>query len=66
VAKVIETPKLDDATVTDTRMLTRLRAYAMGAADTTTGADAPRREEKGQGRKEKKAAEGNAEVPPDL
>lgn len=28
VAKVIETPKLDDATATDTRMLLRLRAYA--------------------------------------
>jgi deoxyribonuclease-4 len=31
VAKVIETPKLEDATVTDTRMLARLRAYAAGA-----------------------------------
>jgi len=28
VPKVIETPKLDDATVTDSRMLTRLRGYA--------------------------------------
>ena len=28
VPKVIETPKLDDATATDTRMLTRLRGYA--------------------------------------
>ena len=28
VPKVIETPKLDDATRTDKRMLTRLRAYA--------------------------------------
>jgi deoxyribonuclease IV len=28
VAKVIETPKLDDATATDTRMLARLRDYA--------------------------------------
>jgi hypothetical protein len=30
VPKVIETPKLDDATVTDARMLTRLRGYAEG------------------------------------
>jgi deoxyribonuclease IV len=29
VPKVIETPKLDDATATDTRMLERLRSYAM-------------------------------------
>jgi deoxyribonuclease-4 len=29
VPKVIETPKLDDATVTDTRMLERLRSYAI-------------------------------------
>ena len=28
VPKVIETPKLDDATATDTRMLERLRGYA--------------------------------------
>jgi deoxyribonuclease IV len=28
VPKVIETPKLDDAAVTDARMLTRLRGYA--------------------------------------
>ena len=31
VPKVIETPKLDDATTTDRRMLRRLRAYARGA-----------------------------------
>jgi deoxyribonuclease IV len=31
VAKVIETPKGDDAIVTDTRMLARLRSYADGA-----------------------------------
>ena len=30
VPKVIETPKLDDATATDTRMLERLRSYATG------------------------------------
>lgn len=30
VPKVIETPKLDDATATDTRMLDRLRGYAAG------------------------------------
>jgi deoxyribonuclease-4 len=30
VPKVIETPKLDDATATDTRMLDRLRGYAVG------------------------------------
>jgi hypothetical protein len=30
VPKVIETPKLDDATVTDGRMLTLLRGYAQG------------------------------------
>lgn len=30
VPKVIETPKLDDATATDTRMLERLRDYAAG------------------------------------
>ena len=30
VPKVIETPKLDDATATDTRMLERLRGYAGG------------------------------------
>lgn len=30
VPKVIETPKLDDATATDTRMLQRLRSYATG------------------------------------
>jgi deoxyribonuclease-4 len=30
VPKVIETPKLDDATATDTRMLVRLRSYAEG------------------------------------
>ena len=30
VPKVIETPKLDDATATDTRMLERLRTYAAG------------------------------------
>jgi len=30
VPKVIETPKLDDATATDTRMLLRLRSYATG------------------------------------
>ena len=30
VPKVIETPKLDDATATDTRMLERLRGYATG------------------------------------
>jgi hypothetical protein len=28
VPKVIETPKLDDATVTDSRMLVRLRGYS--------------------------------------
>jgi hypothetical protein len=28
VPKVIESPKLDDATATDTRMLVRLRGYA--------------------------------------
>jgi len=32
VPKVIETPKLDDATATDTRMLERLRSYATDAA----------------------------------
>jgi deoxyribonuclease IV len=32
LAKVIETPKLEDATHTDTRMLARLRAYAGGEA----------------------------------
>jgi deoxyribonuclease IV len=30
VPKVIETPKLDDATTTDSRMLERLRGYAAG------------------------------------
>jgi deoxyribonuclease-4 len=30
VPKVIETPKLDDATATDTKMLERLRGYAIG------------------------------------
>lgn len=30
IMKVIETPKLDDATTTDTRMLARLRSYAAG------------------------------------
>jgi deoxyribonuclease-4 len=30
IPKVIETPKLDDATATDTRMLERLRGYAAG------------------------------------
>jgi deoxyribonuclease-4 len=30
VPKVIETPKLDDATATDARMLQRLRSYANG------------------------------------
>lgn len=30
IPKVIETPKLDDATATDIRMLTRLREYARG------------------------------------
>jgi deoxyribonuclease-4 len=30
VPKVIETPKLDDATATDTKMLARLRGYAVG------------------------------------
>jgi deoxyribonuclease-4 len=30
IPKVIETPKLDDATATDTRMLERLRGYANG------------------------------------
>jgi deoxyribonuclease-4 len=30
VPKVIETPKLDDATATDARMLERLRSYASG------------------------------------
>jgi deoxyribonuclease IV len=30
IPKVIETPKLDDATATDTRMLERLRGYASG------------------------------------
>ena len=30
VPKVIETPKLDDATATDTRMLDRLRSYPAG------------------------------------
>jgi len=32
VPKVIETPKLDDATATDTRMLERLRSYATDSA----------------------------------
>jgi deoxyribonuclease-4 len=32
VPKVIETPKLDDATATDTRMLERLRSYAADSA----------------------------------
>lgn len=30
IPKLIETPKLDDATATDSRMLDRLRAYALG------------------------------------
>jgi deoxyribonuclease-4 len=34
VPKVIETPKLDDATATDTRMLDRLRSYAADSAAT--------------------------------
>jgi hypothetical protein len=34
VPKVIETPKLDDATVTDARMLERLRGYAREGAST--------------------------------
>ncbi len=38
VAKVIETPKLEDATATDTRMLARLRAYAAGADAPENGA----------------------------
>ena len=38
VPKVIETPKLDDATATDTRMLERLRSYAVDS----TPAAAPR------------------------
>ncbi len=38
IAKVIETPKLDDATATDTRMLARLRAYAAGADTPENGA----------------------------
>lgn len=38
VPKVIETPKLDDATATDTRMLERLRSYATDSAP----AEAPR------------------------
>ena len=33
VAKVIETPKLDDHTATDTLMLTRLRGYARGPGE---------------------------------
>lgn len=33
VPKVIETPKLDDATATDTRMLQRLRGYATAGVD---------------------------------
>jgi hypothetical protein len=32
VPKVIETPKGDDATVTDSRMLTLLRSYRDGSA----------------------------------
>jgi deoxyribonuclease-4 len=39
VPKVIETPKLDDATVTDTRMLERLRSYANGAGSVNIGAE---------------------------
>ena len=35
VPKVIETPKLDDATATDTRMLERLRGYATPPAPAT-------------------------------
>ena len=31
VPKLIETPKLDDATITDSRMLARLRRYAAAA-----------------------------------
>jgi deoxyribonuclease-4 len=38
VAKVIETPKGDDATVTDARMLERLRGYAAEAAGARHGA----------------------------
>jgi deoxyribonuclease IV len=34
IPKVIETPKLDDPTATDIRMLTRLRSYAGGCAGT--------------------------------
>ena len=32
IPKLIETPKLDDATKTDSRMLARLRRYAAGSA----------------------------------
>ena len=32
VAKVIETPKLDDAEATDRRMLERLRGYALAGS----------------------------------
>jgi deoxyribonuclease-4 len=32
IPKLIETPKLDDATKTDSRMLARLRRYAAAAA----------------------------------
>jgi deoxyribonuclease-4 len=35
IPKLIETPKLDDATKTDSRMLARLRRYAMGASART-------------------------------
>jgi deoxyribonuclease-4 len=33
VPKVLETPKLDDATATDARMIERLRAYARGEGE---------------------------------
>ncbi|HVE78032.1 MAG TPA: deoxyribonuclease IV [Gemmatimonadaceae bacterium] len=43
VAKVIETPKLDDAEATDRRMLDRLRAYARGEpAETAEAVHGPR------------------------
>lgn len=41
VPKVIETPKLDDATVTDRRMLRRLRAYARGVRPLASRLAAP-------------------------
>jgi deoxyribonuclease-4 len=47
VPKVIETPKLDDATATDTRMLDRLRSYATGSPPASAAkARARRRDQK--------------------